>query len=71
MNATLCHETVGLAFPIALYQLSRNRFMVIYGQEIRRGLTYSEAAAAYGQSIMHALACDGRVTTIWIADNEA
>ena len=57
----LCHETIGLAFPVKLWQASQSLFMVEYGEQICYSLTYEEAAREYGRSIMHALACDGMI----------
>ena len=61
MKTTLCHETTGLSFPIRLLQTGRDRFTVEYGKQVTKGLSYMEAAAEYGASIMHALACDGKL----------
>jgi len=46
---------------IALVQAGRDNFTVIYGMQIEKGLTYSEAAKRLGCAIMHAAACDGRL----------
>lgn len=59
--STNCHSITDLAFPITLNQDGIDRFTVIYGEQVKSGLTYAEAAAEYGRSIMHALACDGRL----------
>lgn len=63
MRKTLCHSVKGegLGFPIALYQTDIDRFEVRYGRYGRTGLTYSEAAEEYGECILHALACSGRI----------
>jgi hypothetical protein len=58
---TLCHETPGLAFPIQLLQAGPDDFTVIYGKQVRTGLTYARAASEYGEAIFHALACDGKL----------
>jgi hypothetical protein len=50
-----------LAFPIVLHQLGVNRFEVRYGQQVTTGLSYARACAEIGRSVMHALACDGRI----------
>ena len=57
----LCFEITSLAFPIRLYQKGKNRFDVHYGKQLRLGLTYQAAAKDLGQSILHALACDGKI----------
>ena len=51
-----------LAFPITLHQLDTNQFEVRYGQQVRTGLSYVKACRAIGAAIMHALACDGRIS---------
>lgn len=61
MGKKLCHETKGLAFPVKLYQTGVDRFTVVYGKQVRTGLDYGHAASEYGLSIMHALACDGKL----------
>ena len=48
-------------YPVTLIQRGVDRFTVIYGKQIDRGLTYTGAAAKLGQAIMHALACEGRL----------
>ncbi len=50
-------------FPIELRQENTRRrlFTVAYGSDIRRGLTYSQAAANLGQCIFHALACESLI----------
>lgn len=58
---TLCHKTIDLAFTVTLEQLGKDRFRVTYGKQIDTDLNYAQAAAKYGQAIMHALACDGRL----------
>ena len=47
--------------PITLQQAGRDNFRVTYGQQVRSGLTYSEAAGELGASVMHALACVGKL----------
>jgi hypothetical protein len=61
MTTTICHETPGLAFPIQLLQAGPDDFTVIYGKQVRTHLTYARAAHEYGEAIMHALACDGKL----------
>jgi hypothetical protein len=58
---TLCHKVANLDFDIRLLQNGRDSFTVVYGKEIKSGLSYSQAALQYGASIMHALACDGQL----------
>lgn len=33
---------------------------VVYGLQVKEGLTRAEAAAEYGECLMHAMECDGR-----------
>ena len=60
MKKILCFETT-ICWRIALEQTGRNRFIVTYGAETHTGLSYEEASAKLGSSIMHALACEGRL----------
>lgn len=59
----VCYRVTMAGFPIELKQENARRrtFTVSYGADVRRGLTYAQAAAALGQSIMHALACESRL----------
>ena len=59
MRKLLCLSLDNLAFPVKLEQQSMNRFTVTYGLQVKRHLSYSDAATELGMSIMHALACDG------------
>ena len=54
-------DTIMGAPDIALDQQGKDRFRVTYGQQVKAGLTYSQAATELGACIMHALACDGRL----------
>ena len=49
-----------LAFPIALAK-DGGRYVVAYGRQLKKGLTYDQAALELGAAIMHALACDGQL----------
>jgi hypothetical protein len=44
---------------VRLIQTGKDRFTVVYGKEVKTGLTYAQAGSAYGLAIMHALACEG------------
>lgn len=46
---------------ITMYQKKADCFTVVYGMQINTDLTYAEAATQYGECIMHALACDGKL----------
>lgn len=49
-----------LAYPIKL-KIAARGYMVAYGKQVTGGLTYEQAAAEIGRSIMHALQCDGKL----------
>lgn len=46
---------------ICLLQQSRHRFAVVYGLQVKTGLRYAQAAAEYGECVMHSLACRGKI----------
>ncbi len=46
---------------IELIQNGKDNFTVIYGKQVDDGLNYRDAAFELGRSIMHALACVGRL----------
>lgn len=48
-------------FDITLHQNGSDSFRVSYGAQVSRGLSYADAARELGESIMHALACEGRI----------
>lgn len=52
-----CHRIEDLG--VRLIQTGKDRFTVVYGKQVKQGLSYGEAAAEYGACIMHSLACDG------------
>lgn len=57
-----CIKITDLEFPIKLEQHETMKlFCVTYGQQVSDGLTYEQAAAELGESILHALACAGRL----------
>lgn len=57
----LCHAVSDLPFDVELYQQGADCFTVLYGQQVKTNLTYAAAAREYGECIMHALACAGRL----------
>jgi hypothetical protein len=58
MKKTLCHEVnIPAAYPVQLYQTGLNRFTVVYGRQVKAGLTYTDAAKEFGYCVFHALAC--------------
>jgi hypothetical protein len=57
----VCDERDDLAFKVALLQLGPDNFTVVYGKQVKPGLTYAKAAYEYGCAVMHALACEGKL----------
>ncbi len=60
----LCHDFRDFKSqwgPLKLEQAGVDNFIVTYGLQVDRDLTYSEACAKLGQALMHCLACDGMV----------
>ncbi len=46
----------------AVYLLKTGKkFSVVYGLEIREGLSYADAASRYGFAVFHQLACEGKI----------
>lgn len=54
-------ETTEYAFPIRVDMLASGKFKVTYGQQVRSGLSYGQAAHDLGECIFHALQCDGKL----------
>lgn len=54
-------ETRLAGYPISLVQTGFDRFTVQYGQQRMDNLDYCRAAAKLGESIMHAIACEGKL----------
>jgi len=46
--------------PIRLIR-QKGRYIVTYGLQVQRYLSYEDAAKEIGESIMHAIACDGKL----------
>jgi len=69
---TLCFEIPEsqLSFGVQLHQTGKNKFTVIYGKQVESGLSYSNAATELGRSIMHALACGGKLDNEGLYLNE-
>lgn len=61
MKKTLCWKYDNLGFPIELWQTGLDEFKVVYGKQSNGELSYGQAATELGGSIMHALACDGKL----------
>ncbi len=59
--AQVCFETKIAGMPISLLQSGKDSFTVIYWKQVKKKLTYGEAATELGTCIMHALACDEKL----------
>jgi hypothetical protein len=59
MPKKTCHKVEIGGLPIKLEQTGIDRFTVTYWKQVKSGLNYAQAAAEYGECIMHALACNG------------
>lgn len=46
---------------VKMVQFGPDNFHVQYGRQIKRRLTYVEAATELGECIMHSLACNGQL----------
>lgn len=46
---------------IELQQTGFDRFTVVYGLQVRVGLSYSQAASELGACVMHMQACEGHL----------
>lgn len=47
--------------PVTLAQHAKDNFAVVYGKQVKEGLSYEEACTELGACVMHALACGGRL----------
>lgn len=46
---------------IQIIENGHNHFDVVYGQQVKRRLTYMSAAHEFGECLMHALCCAGKL----------
>lgn len=64
-RAKVCFELKDGPFSYAdgvvLIQNGIDNFTVKYGKSVKAGLSYNKAALNLGASIMHALACEGKL----------
>lgn len=60
-NKRICWTNDDIDSKIELVQNGKDLFTVVYGKQIESGLDYRGAALELGRSIMHALACVGRL----------
>lgn len=56
-----CYSVEIGGFAIKLQQRGVDRFRVTYGMQVDDNLNYARAAAKFGEAVMHALACEGRL----------
>ena len=56
-----CHTVDIGGLPIQLIQTGKDSFTVVYFKQVKKRLTYQQAACEYGACIMHALACEGKL----------
>lgn len=61
MPATIAFETTIAGFRIVLIKDRQKLYRVVYGQQTKPFLDYTEAAHELGECIMHALQCEGRL----------
>jgi hypothetical protein len=57
----IVHRVSDLDTYVTLVQTGHDKFSVVYGKQVKVGLTYTEAALEYGACIMHSAVCAGRV----------
>jgi hypothetical protein len=58
-----CFQTTIAGFEISLLQTGPDTFDVIYGKQRIGNLDYVSAAKELGLTIMHASACEGKLTS--------
>lgn len=46
---------------VSLYQVKKNSFVVIYGMQVSKPLTYAQTCSELGECLMHASACNGNL----------
>lgn len=61
MGTKVVFKLDGYAFPIKVLQNSRRKFTVMYGKQVREGLSLGDAADELGSSIMHLMSCEGKI----------
>ena len=61
MKAKTCLDldTATLPYGVKLIQNGHDNFTVVYGLQVKKGLSYTASALELGCCIMHALACEG------------
>ena len=61
MKKQIVHRVTTLDYPIVLEQNSLTQFSVVYGNQLKSGLSYREAAHEFGECLMHSAVCAGRI----------
>ena len=61
MKAKEVYRVNNAAFLLKVEQTGKDRFTVTYGLQIKRSLTYREAACEFGFCLFHLMACEGRL----------
>lgn len=54
-------NAIAEGYPITVTQTGVDAFTVTYGLQVRKGLTYADAARELGECIFHAAACAGKL----------
>lgn len=57
----LCYHTVIAGLTIELRQWGKDAFTVQYGKAVTGKISYQQACLDLGASIIHALACEGKL----------
>ena len=57
----LCAEYTDGDYPVQLYQIGFDRFIVQYGKQVKRTMSYAEAGVEFGLCVMHSAACAGKL----------
>ena len=68
MKRRLVHEVNNLDCPVQLIQTGVDSFTVAYGLDVTKGLNYQQAAASYGECIMHSATCAGELDNPYEGD---
>ena len=62
MNIKTVHVVTDLDHQVQLLQVGKDNFTVVYGLQVKRQLSYKEAALEYGACIMHSATCAGKLS---------
>ena len=61
MKTVLEIKKAGFEIKIEQYEKGAKGFRVTYGNQVKDHLSYADAAKELGESIFHALACEGKL----------